>query len=132
MNCTTCHYNYEPTAQYCAQCGNKTVYNPTVNAPNKNVTAVWVYVAAMLALQLMWKFVSLLLVPRLMREGNYANIGDIYTAVGVIALLFELVTFGIIIAIVRNTSARIAVGVYAGATLLLFLLDRLLVAAHLY
>jgi len=132
MNCTSCHYNYEQPAQYCAQCGKKTVYNPTVNATDKNVMAVWLYVCVMLGIQVMWKIVSLLVVPAIMRNGSYSEIPGIYSTVGLIGLFLNLITLGIIIAIVRNTSARIAVAVFAGVTVLFFLLEKLMLAANLH
>lgn len=133
MNCTHCHYDYENTAQYCPQCGHKTLYNPTLNKSNPNVTAVWLFAGMLIGMQLLYSMLSHVIVPALRGE-NFENIHKIttlYRTVDILNLLLDLLVSGIIIALIRNTSARIAVGLYAGFSLFMFLLEKILSAAEL-
>lgn len=128
MICSHCHYNYPEHAQYCAQCGNKTLYNPTLGAVNKNVVAVWLFVGVSLFSQLVWRLISLVVVPRLISTHNLAKIPDIYEVWGTVAMLLELAVCIAVIAIIRNTPARIAVGLYTFFHVILYIVTK--VAAH--
>lgn len=126
MNCTHCNYDYEQNAQYCPQCGNKTLFNPTMNAGNPNVTAVWIYAALLIGVDIWYRLLSHVLVPAIEKAEGWENIGKLYKTTGLLVVLAELVASGIIIAIIKNTSARIAVGLVALFSLLGFVLDRVM------
>lgn len=131
MNCTHCHYNYESGQQYCPNCGNKTLYNPRLNKADNNVTAVWLFFGLFAGTQLFYKFLSHVITPVLRNTHDWDKIGTLYKTVNWLTLLAELLVSGIVIAIIKNTSARMAVGLYAGLTLLMFVFERIMEAAKM-
>lgn len=124
MNCTHCHYDYDNAAQYCAQCGNKTIYNPTRGKSNNNVTAVWLFAGVSVFISLLYRLTSHIIIPVMRRGGKWEAITSIYRTEAIVSLLLELLVCGIIIGIIKNTSARIAVGLYAVAHLMLFVFEK--------
>lgn len=131
MNCTHCHSNYETGAQYCPNCGNKTLYNPTLGKSNNNVTAVWLFAGMFIFMGLFFRFVSHVIMPVLRKGENWERIGTFYKIEGILILLLELLVCGVVIGIIKNTSARIAVGLYGLTMLFLFVLDKVMEAANL-
>lgn len=131
MNCTHCHYDYDNTAQYCAQCGNKTLYNPTQGKSNTNVTAVWLFAGVSIFVTFLYRFTSHVVMPIVRRDGKWEKISSIYETEAILVLFLELLACGIIIGIIKNTSARIAVGVYAAFVLLMFVFEKAMEAAHM-
>jgi hypothetical protein len=126
MICTYCHNDNPNHAQYCSQCGKPTIINASANGMNMNVAAVWIYVAYQLIVTFFYRIVSYVIIPIITKGGNYGSVAKLYQTTSVIFLLFELIVCGIIIGIIKNTPARIAVGLMGFVGLLMFILDKTL------
>lgn len=129
MNCIHCFAPYDNTAQYCPQCGKATVYNYKPKTTNNNVLAVWLFFALFCGTRLFYIFMGHVWIPFMMRSSmaleKYEAITRIYKTVGIIFLLAELLLCGIVIGIVKNTSARVAIGLWGLLMLLTYLLDQI-------
>ena len=127
MICIHCHNDNPNVSQYCSQCGKPTAINTKASGMNMNVVAVWLYAAYLLIVTFSYRIISHIIVPLITKDGNYAAVGSLYQTTSVIFLLLQLIVCGIIIAIIKNTPARIAVGLIGFAGILMFVLDKILI-----
>lgn len=126
MNCSKCYAQYEENAQFCPSCGTKTIYNSSLHKANPNVVAVWLYASYLIFTSIMFRVVSLI-ANQLYKQYDVSNtakrISSLYALAGFISIFLEIGICVYIIVTVKNTSARIAVGVVAAVSFLIYLVD---------
>lgn len=124
MICATCNSFNDDASHYCSTCGKATTYAGKSN--NNNLIAVWLYAGYLVFMDLFYRFFNYAVMPIVLKNSDgMGSVSEIYASISTIYIFIELVVLGIIIAIIKNTSARIAVAMVGSVSLLMFIVDRM-------
>lgn len=123
MICPTCNnYNADNT-QFCTRCGSAMQKTASRDNTNNHVIAVWLYAGYLIFSSIVYRVFNRLIIPALIEDHNMANVSSMYKGIGAVMLVVELIILGVILGIIKNTSARVAVAVVGAFTLLMFVFD---------
>jgi len=111
---------------YCPQCGKPTVYNTVEKGYKPGEIALWVYLIYSILVMVVYRTMSYVVSPMLSKqEEGWSRIASIYNTLSPIILITQLAVLVFIMVTVKNTRARIAVGIYTALVFIFFVTDKL-------
>ncbi|MCG9911306.1 MAG: hypothetical protein MH137_08385 [Flavobacteriales bacterium] len=126
MHCTNCFSQVESNMMYCPQCGKPTVYNTFEKGYKPGEIALWVYLIYSILVMVVYRTMSYVVSPMLSKqEEGWSRIASIYNTLSPIILITQLAVLVFIMVTVKNTRARIAVGIYTALVFIFFVTDKL-------
>jgi len=126
MHCTNCFSQVESNMMYCPKCGKPTVYNTFEKGYKPGEIALWVYVIYSALVMILYRIMSYVVSPMIAKqEDGWSRIASIYSTLSPIIFIAQLAVLVFIIVTVKNTRARIAVGLYTGLVFIFFVIDKL-------